>query len=466
MTTHSPPFNSQAERGILGCMLLEPEQIPELAARLEPEDFYGDNHQRVFRLLVQMHGRGEGVDLTTVVQRVRDLGMTDDVGGVHYLAGLGDNVPAPALLRHYRDLVIRHASARSLLTMGNEIGALAATGDADSLAQAEALLARGPEALQRLQAREVVHASEVVGDVQADLYAIAEGSRAVYVETGLPEWDIAPDFGGLSAEGVTLIIAASGMGKTTVLNSLAVSCAASGRHTYIHGTETSGKRRISDMAAALANVDRRAWVQWQRGNAEDRDRLWGEVNRMDEALRYIAGLPLMVTGAGLTVEQVCSRARNLRRAGRCDVMFADYLQDFRRSTGDGLRSDRGAQTDHASTTLKELAADVTIPVVVGAQVSGEKAGVSPGDKAAAPIPQMYDVQWSSKAHQDAEEVYALYRDDYYRDRFGAEWSPKGDPGVIDVYARKRRTGRLGRLDLDFSVPGKWAGTRPNWRSRA
>lgn len=457
--TVQPPYNADAERSILGCMLLEPDAIPEIGAQLQPEDFYGEAHQKLFRLLVQMHARGEAVDLMLVDQRIRELGLTDEVGGVTYVHSLPDNVPAAAGLRHYRDLVVRHASARDVMRVSQEVTQLASAGDADSLAQAEALLARGPEALQRLQAREVVLAADVIGDIQRRLGKIANGDLAVYLPTGLWEWDQHDDFGGVSSEGVTLVIAASGMGKTTVLNSLAVTLAARGAKVYAHGTETSPERRVGDMAAALANVDRRAWVQWQRS---DRDRLWGQVNRMNDALTYLAGLPLRVTGAGLTVEQVCSRARNLHRLGQCDVVVVDYLQDFRRSTGDGLRADRGAQVDHASATLKELAAELSIPVIVGAQVSGEKQGVPTGPKAPAPIPQMYDVQWSSKAHQDAEEVYALYRDDYYADRFGEEWSPKGPPGVIEVYARKRRTGRLGKLALDFSVPGKWAGTRPRW----
>jgi len=459
-----PPYNAEAERGILGCMLLTPDVIPEVGARLESDDFYSEAHQRIFTLLTQMHTAREGVDIVTLDQRVRDLGMMDEIGGPHFLHSLADNVPAAAGRRHYQDLVIRHASARSLMRVSQEVTALATTGDGESLAAAEALMARGPAALQRLQAREVVHASELVNEIGEDLVSIATGEVPVYVPSGLAEWDSSPDFGGLSNEGVTLIIAASGMGKTTVLNSLAVSLAVAGVQTYIHGTETTAKRRILDMGIALANTDRRAWALWQRSeNPYDRDRLWEQTNLTREAVDYVARLPLRVSGAGLTVEQVCSRARNMRRTGKCDVLLVDYLQDFRRSTGDGLTSHRQAQTDHASSTLKELSAELGVPAIVGAQVSGEKSGVDPSEKAAPPIPQMYDVQWSSKAHQDAEEVYALYRDDYYADRFGDKWSTKGFPGVIEVHARKRRTGKLRMLRLGFSVPGKWAGTRPLWQ---
>ena len=132
--------------------------------------------------------------------------------------------------------------------------------------------------------------------------------------------------------------------------------------------------------------------------------------------------------------------------------MVDYLQDL--SDSKGLKSgDRVAQVGHKSGVLKALAADLRFPVIVSAQVSGEKEGRKPAP------PQAHDCQWASTASQDAEEVLCLYRADYYRDR---GQNAEGPEGVLQVVARKRRTGRLSTLDLPWQGTVKQAG-RPHIR---
>ena len=275
-------------------------------------------------------------------------------------------------------------------------------------------------------------------------------------------WDNHQDFAGLSTQGVTLILAASGMGKTTMLNRLAVGLLSEGKKVHLVGTETTSSRRLQDLAFSLAKVDQRKWARLTRTIKELKDR--GETDgfiakeialsrmRLDHALDWLHDQPLHITGSGSTVEQIISTTHRLKERGAVDVVLVDYLQDIADSSGLGVRlGDRVQQVGHKSQQLKHLAATLSLPVVVGAQVSNEKQG-----RNVDPRPAMHSCQWSSSAHQDAETVYALYRDDYYRDRY-PDWTPIGEAGVVEVITRKQRVGRMAKLALSFDGPTRWIG---------
>jgi replicative DNA helicase len=303
---------------------------------------------------------------------------------------------------------------------------------------------------------------EVVAGVAANLDAEAGGERQVYMPSGVPEIDQHPDFMGLSRDGVTLVLAVSGAGKTSFLNAIALGLIKQGRSVYLSGTETSPARRMRDLLFTLARVDGRAWAMQTRqlGELIDGDPLKAHIlrdvtdwrDRLRLAQAWLKNADLHLTGSGLSAEQVSATARRLRMRGKAEVVLVDYLQDL--SPSKSVKAgDRVAQVGYSSGVLKALSADLHIPVIVAAQVSGEKQGRKPA------APAVHDCQWSSTVHQDAEECLALYRPDYYRDR---GQNADGPEGVVQLVARKRRTGRLSILDLPWDGPTKQAG-RPHIR---
>jgi replicative DNA helicase len=302
----------------------------------------------------------------------------------------------------------------------------------------------------------------VVAGVAANLDAEAGGERQVYMPSGVPEIDQHPDFMGLSRDGVTLVLAVSGAGKTSFLNAIALGLIKQGRSVYLSGTETSPARRMRDLLFTLARVDGRAWAMQTRqlGELIDGDPLKAHIlrdvtdwrDRLRLAQAWLKNADLHLTGSGLSAEQVSATARRLRMRGKAEVVLVDYLQDL--SPSKSVKAgDRVAQVGYSSGVLKALSADLHIPVIVAAQVSGEKQGRKPA------APAVHDCQWSSTVHQDAEEVLSLYRPDYYRDR---GQNADGPEGVVQLVARKRRTGRLSILDLPWDGPTKQAG-RPHIR---
>lgn len=450
---------AQAERSVLGAAMLDETLMASLP--VERDDFLDGRHQYLWDVMSRRFSRGLSISFQSIIEDFGDSSSVESAGGFIYLSEHSDHAAVPAAVdmyvremkerRHRYDLTMCVEDVRTSLRQNEELPAIC-----ERLMQAVSRAAVVEQL--SLEARLLV---------QREMLELeAMGERRVYMPTGLVEWDDNVNFQGLSTEGMTLVLGASGMGKTSVLNRLAIGLLEQGFSVYMHGTETSEDRRLRDMVFSIAGVDGRAWARLTRGIGDMRDAgqepdavLMREVRqslaRLGAAEEWLVRQPLHITGSGRSVERVAAEAHHLYRKGECDVVIVDYLQDLADSRGHGIRmGDRVQQVAHKSSSLKELAATLQIPVVAGAQVSGEKAGVDGRD----PKPQLWDVQWSSTAHQDSEEVYALYRDDYYRDRY-PNWQPRGDEGTIEVIARKRRTGKLGTIGLNFHGPTKWVGEK-------
>lgn len=448
-----------AERSIIGAALLDETLMASIP--IEREDFLDERHKYLWGVMVKRFRRGLPISIQSIIEEFSDSSAVESAGGWVYVTEHSSHAAVPAAVdmyvreirerRHRYELSMVVEDVRTSLKENEELPAICERlmGAVSRAAVVEQLSLE-----ERLLAQRVILEEEAMGE------------RKVYMPTGLVEWDDNVNFQGLSTEGMTLVLGASGMGKTSVLNRLAIGLLEQGFNVYMHGTETSEDRRLRDMVFSIAGVDGRAWARITRGIGDMRDAgqeadavLLHEVRqslaRLGAAEEWLVRQPLHITGSGKSVEAVTAEAHHLYRKGKCDVVIVDYLQDLADSRGHGIRmGDRVQQVSHKSSMLKELASALQLPVVAGAQVSGEKAGVDGRD----PKPQLWDVQWSSTAHQDAEEVYALYRDDYYADRY-PNWQPRGDAHTIEIIARKRRTGKLGTIGLNFHGPTKWVGEK-------
>ena len=452
------PMPSHSERAIIGCVMLHPHIMETIALR--PEDFADERHASTWQVMLGRYALGLPLDMLSIVEGMEDNRLIVKVGGLAYLSSHGDVACVESNLKHQVRQMKERTRRISLigelkqccdeLSVGDSTSIEAATRIVNS---ASGVLAdTGMSVASRLRAQ------------HEDLMDEATGQREVYIRTGIPGWDTHSLFGGLSTEGITLVLGASGMGKTTLLNRYVLGLLSLGTPVYLHGSETSEDRRLRDLIFSLAGVDGRAWAQLTRGLAELKAKgeydleiyreVDGMIAQLEEAQAWLEDKPLHITGAGRSVEQIGAYARQLHRKDQRLVVVVDYLQDIADTIAPGVRvGDRIQQVSHKSSQLKLLAATIRRPVVVGAQVSGEKAG--PGLD---PRPELWDVQWSSTAHQDAEEVYALFRADYYRER-DPSTRIQGEPGVVEVIARKRRTGRLATLELQWDGPSKWIGER-------
>ena len=464
MQLQSEPF------GLPECLLLssaiqDPAVLDAWAHRVEPSAFADRHHRALWELLVTRHREGQPTDGYSLVVAILPTSSTREgwahlmvtYGGAAYVSALGDYAPSPQCAAYAASVVLDRARRRDVAVAGSTLAA--EVPDADDVERTVL------DHVARLDAgRPEPSASALLGLTTARLEEEYAGIAAPLWRTGIPEWDDATDLSsgtrahtGLCSRGVTLVLGPSNHGKTTLLNRLSLGLAAQGRRVYLHGTETSREARMRDLWHALADVSPHDWA---REALHPTTRLTVLRDRLDaarSALEILAGSPsspIEITGAGLDVHAICDRARLLAARGRCDVVVVDYLQDIVQVAGQGMRvGDRVAQVGYTSKKLKDLGAVLGVPVILAAQVSGEKGGLTEP-------PAMHDCQWSSDAHQDAEEVVSLWNADVAR---RAEPTAPGRTRCIEMHWRKRRAGPIVAISLPFDGAGKWVGARSDRR---
>lgn len=427
------------ERQLMAGVLTFPEDTRALS--FGSDDLQDDRHRLIWRTVARLVERELAHDGVAVLQALADhQDHLERCGGASYLQELM-NTPAPTrvyMVRLCRTLRLRKATAdvsRRLHEGGHEL----VDAELGSVTEVAARVAR--EALTI--ADRVNGLADHAQQVDAVLDAMLSGAAAWTMPTGLAGLDDV--LGGLSSQGVTLILAQSGMGKTSLCNRLTIGLCEQGRYVGLHGTETTTERRRGDLLSSLARVAKRSGFDAQQAGQQ-----------LHDAAMRLRSYTLTITGAGLSVDEVCARARQQHNAGRLDVLLVDYVQDFPQQKGD-----RSSQVEHimrCSQTLKDLAAELSIPVVVFAQAR------RPDDldgAAKRPRPGMWDAQWASKLPQDAEEVWVLYLEAKNRLEWGDEWLHKcKQPGSVDeieIIRRKGRDAAEGVAKLAWHGPTKWIG---------
>lgn len=454
--------SKEVERAMLGMCLVHPNVIDE--ADLLPEQFQDYRHKQLWRLMRTLRESGAlQNESLPLYQAIIDKRMTASVGGMEYVLGLGDAAPIAQSVGWYAGYIREACEKRDMIRMFTDLRTRAEAGEDASVLRDR--LETHVKSIDGVRDPTVQQSEELIPRLRSRMIREYSGESSRYLPTGIQEWDRNDDWLGIRSEGITLFLGRSGMGKTTVINSLALNMANTSLGVYLHGTETSTLDRIETMVFSLAGVDSKLWsamCRWKANyglSGESETSMKRMNRRLEQAMGRIQRLPLQASGSGKTVEQIASKARWLRRLGRLDVMFVDYLQDFEHSaSATGIKiGDQVSQTRYVSRSFKDLSAELGIPIVIGAQVSGEKQTSTERVR-----PQMHDVQWSSGAHQDAEEVYAVNRGDYWISRLGNDYDPvkHGVAGCVEIIARKRRVGTLNKLELPFDGPTKWIG--PQW----
>jgi replicative DNA helicase len=427
------------ERQVMAAALTFPDDLEGLI--FGADDLQDDRHRLIWRTVERLRAKCLAADGFAVIQHLVDY--PDHVvkcGGLAYLHDLM-NTPAPTqlhLVSICRTLRFRKATADVSKRL-HEGGVEATEGELGSVSEIAARVAREALTIAERVSTPAAHADEVDRVLDSML-----SKGAVWtIPTGLDGLDRA--LGGLSSQGVTLVLAQSGMGKTSLCNRMVIGLCEQSRYLYLHGTETSTERRRGDLLSALARVPKRADFDGRQAGQQ-----------LHDAAQRLRCYTLEVTGSGLTVDELCARARQLHNSGRLDVLLVDYVQDLPKAKGD--RSDTLEHIMRCSQTLKDLAAELCIPVVVFAQA---KRPENLDACAKQPRPGMWDAQWASKLAQDAEECWVLYLEAKNRLEWPDEWLQRcKQPGSIDeleVWRRKGRDAAEGVARLRWHGPTKWIG---------
>ncbi len=425
----SLPHNLEAERCVLGSILIHNDAFNSAAELLDADDFYRDAHRRVFDRMVDLNERDEAIDLVTLKDELGRAGDLDAVGGPAYIAGLVDGVPRSTHVEHYARIVKEKATLRNLIFSANQIldTAYSAEDEADSV------LDQAEQAIFSI-ADDNVHAGFVpLRDlVQGSFETIEKLQEHTGLVTGVPTGfaDLDEMTSGFQPSDLIIVAARPSMGKTSfVLNIAQHLGIKTGMTVGFFSLEMSKEQLFMRMLTGEAKVDSH---KFRGGFLGERDygELASALGRLSEAKVFIDDT------ASIGVLEMRAKARRLKSEHDLHMIVIDYLQLMQ---GRGRFDNRTQELAAISRSLKGLAKELNVPVVALSQLS--RAPESRSD----PRPQLSDLRESGALEQDADVVLFIFREEVYDDKPELE-------GLAEIIVGKQRNGPTGVVKLAFVKP--------------
>ncbi len=432
------PVSLQAERAILGAILLDNFCYTQAAARLKPDDFSLDSHRRIYAHVVALAEAGKPVDFVTLSE---ELGRNKDleaVGGVAYLTSLTDGLPRVQNIEHYIQIVRDKALLRGVIHASNKAIEAAAAQEET----AEEILASAESTLMHLAqdrlAGTLTGFNEIYKAEIGDLNKLYElGKSVTGLATHFDKFDEMTS--GLQPSDLIIIAARPSMGKTALAMNIAENAAVmDGKTVAFFSLEMSKKALVMRLLCSQANVDahkiRRGFI-----SGADRDKLKDALVRLGQAPLFIDDTP------AITVSELRAKALRLKHQQKeLHLIVVDYLQLMSGSSAAGRRPEnRNQEVSAISRGLKMIAKDMKVPVIALSQLSR-----GPETRDGDHRPQLSDLRESGSIEQDADLVAFIFRPEYYvRDEEKKkELEEKGS----EILVQKQRNGPVGMFHLRFN----------------
>jgi len=421
------PQNLDAERSILGAILLDNHALNAAIESVKPEDFFLDQHRRVFTQMIALGESQQAIDLVTLTEELHRRGELEAAGGAPYLAALADGMPRVTNVEHYARIVKEKAMLRNLIHATHNIQQRALEGEdgADTiLDNAESSIFALAE--DRVKAG-LIPAKDIVRDNFERLEKIfREGKSITGISTGYAELDKL--LSGLQPSELIILAARPSQGKTALALNLAENIAMrAGLPVAIFSLEMSKESLLQRLVASVGQIDAH---KFRTGHLSKQD--W---SRMTEALGSIAAAPLWIDDAGSnSVLEIGAKARRLKRDKGMSLLIVDYLQLI---TARGRFNSRQEEVASISRGLKGLAKELQIPVLVLSQLTRAPEREERG-------PQLSDLRESGAIEQDADVVMFIYRPHFFK--IGA--APE-ERDQAEIQIAKQRNGPTDKVQFVF-----------------
>lgn len=424
----TPPHSLEAEKTILGGILLNNENLNPVLTIISPEDFYKETNRKIIEKIIFLVDKGLPVDVVTLSEELQKEGSLEEIGGASYLSSLMDGVPKSLNIEFYARIIKEKSLFRQLILSSAKIisSSFEQKDDADQLLD-EAQSAIIEVAEQRIKPG-FVPVSMLAPPTLDMIKALHDRKETV---TGVPTGF--RDLDGLTAgfhnSEFIVIAGRPSMGKTAL--SLNISQYAGLKTDYSVGffsLEMAKEQVVLRMLCAEAQLDLKKVRTGFIGEREfEKLKLSGEV--LSQAKIFVDETP------ALTVMEMKAKARRLKMEQNLDLLFIDYIQLMRPG---GRFENRNQEMSYISRSLKELAKEIKIPVVGISQLSR-----APERGRREPIPQLSDLRESGAIEQDADVVIFIYRPELYHP------DDESIRGIADVNIAKQRNGPTGRIKLAF-----------------
>ena len=423
------PQNLEAERSILGAVLLDNHALNAAVQVLRSEDFFLSQHRHIFERMVQLSEKQQAIDTITLMEDLARRGELEAAGGVAYLSQLADGLPRVTNVDHYARIVKEKSILRGLIhsTAAIQEQAFASGEDADViLDRAESKIFQLAE--DRVKAG-LIGVKDLVKDGFERLEKIfSEGRRITGLATGYAGLD--NETAGLQPSELIILAARPSMGKTALALNIAENVGLRQREPVaIFSLEMSKESLLLRLLASEARVDAH---KFRTGHMSRDD--WGKVT---SALANLGEAPIWIDdSASSTVLEMGAKARRLKRDRGLSLMIVDYLQ-LVVPTGSGRQTNRQEEVSSMSRALKGLAKELKVPIVVLSQLT--RAPEREERK-----PQLADLRESGAIEQDADVVLFINRPNFYKTDL-----PEEDRAKAELIIAKQRNGPTGTLNFVF-----------------
>ena len=429
MTTtldRSVPYNIEAEEAVLGSLLIDSEAIFRVSPFLRPDDFYIVKNGWIYEVILTLHERRQPADFVTVCDELENRQQLEDVGGAAYISTLISAVPTAIHVEAYGHIVERTALRRRLIDAASQIAGFAYEEEQnidEVIDRSEAVLFG---ISQRRTSRDLVPIKQVLTDYYDRIaYLYEHQGEPLGIPTGFVDLDKL--LGGLQRSDMIIIAARPGVGKTSMLLSIALSAARKYKQKVgIFSLEMSNEQLVQRLVSSETGIDSQ---RLRMGELEE-----NEWPKFVEAAGHLSDTMIFIDDTpGLSALQLRTKARRLHAEYGLDLIMVDYLQLM---SGDFRSENRVQEISYISRSLKGLARELNVPLVAASQLS--RAVEQRHDKK----PILSDLRDSGAIEQDADVVIFLYRDELY--------NPDTElKNIADVMVSKHRHGPTGTVQLFF-----------------
>ncbi|MCK5461262.1 replicative DNA helicase [Candidatus Gracilibacteria bacterium] len=424
------PQAIEAEKSVLGCLLLDKDAAIKIADFLNPDDFYHDHHRFIYQSILDLFFRSEPIDLITVSTKLEGQKKLELIGGPEYLAKLQNIVPVATHIFKYAQSVKHRSTLRKLIKTGNSIVSLGY----ETEKPIEELLESAEKSIfsisQTFLKNRFINIKEILESSYEKFCEIHENpelANANRIKSHFKSLDSQLN-GGFSSSDLVILAARPSMGKTALSLAICQNAAIqSGKRIGVISLEMSKEQLVERMFCGLLGVD--SW-KLHKGKLTEED-----FERMGPVMDQLATAPFFIDDTmGSSISELRAKVRRLQMEHGIDMLMIDYLQLM----SGGNPMNRVQEISEISRSLKELAREMNIPIIALSQLS-RSVESRPNKR-----PVLSDLRDSGSIEQDADIVMMLYREDYYD-----EDCDESDKNTLEVNILKHRNGPIGRVKLFF-----------------
>ncbi|MFN4212727.1 MAG: replicative DNA helicase [Microgenomates group bacterium] len=422
-----PPHDLEAEKSVLGAILIDSAAVNLVAEFLKPEHFYLPEHQILFSTMLTLFEKQQPIDIVTIQAQLKKDGNLKKIGGASYLSDLINTVPTSAYIEHYGQIVKGHYVKRKLIDLSSRLveKAFEEKGDVKKLID-EAEMAIFGLSQEHLH-RDFIELKEILAESFERLEEFVKKGRHLRgLSTGFPDLDL--KLAGMQDANLLVLAARPALGKTTLALNIALNVALKEKAPVgFFSLEMSKEELVDRLLVGAADID--GW-RLKTGKLSDDD-----YKKLTEAMGDLSEAPIFIDDTpGASILEMRTKARKLKVEKNVRLIIVDYLQ----LADAGRRFDsRVQEVSFVSQGLKNLARELRVPVLAISQLS--RAVEQRGTKK----PQLSDLRESGSIEQDADLVMFLYMEEESEDLLDQ------NKRLVKLYIAKHRNGPVGEIDLMF-----------------